>query len=262
MDAIFLWDICDKIIQHIFPFVRILAFFSSAPVFYEKGVNKKIKIALAFIITFLISPTLVETSIDVFSCMGVLIIGSQFLIGISMGLTAQFIFVTIKHAGEVIGLQMGLSFATFYDPVGGQNLSVISRILNLLVTMLFLTYNGHLFMIGIIANSFQMLPIMERLPDISGYIAIIRLAGNVFKCGLMVGMPVIAVLLCLNISLGFLNRLIPQLSVFVIGFPVSLTTGIISLSLVMLSLPLFFEKLMSSIFDDMVNILTFFSSKN
>ncbi|EEF2419662.1 flagellar biosynthetic protein FliR [Salmonella enterica] len=259
MDVLFLWDFCDKIIQCFFPFVRILAFFSSAPLFYEKCVNIKIKIVLAFVITFLISPTLFKTDIEVFSFVGVLVIGCQFLIGISMGLTVQLIFVTIRHAGEIIGLQMGLSFATFYDPAGGQNLPVIARILNVLATLLFLTCNGHLFMIEIIANSFQILPIMERLPAITGYMSIIKLAGGVFKCGLMVGMPVVALLLCLNISLGFLNRLIPQLSVFVIGFPVSLTTGLIVLSLIMYSLSSFFEKIISSMLDDMINIIRIFA---
>ncbi|EBX3952675.1 flagellar biosynthetic protein FliR, partial [Salmonella enterica subsp. enterica serovar Offa] len=114
----------------------------SSPIFNEKEINKKTKIALAMILTLLVAPGLPQTQVNIFSIDALWVGIQQILIGVAMGLTIQFIFIAIRHAGEIIGLQMGLSFATFYDPSGGQNMPVISRILNLLATLLFLAFNG------------------------------------------------------------------------------------------------------------------------
>lgn len=83
----------------------------------------------------------------------------QILIGVALGLTMQFAFAAIRLAGEVIGMQMGLSFATFFDPSGGPNTPVLARLLNLLAMLLFLSFDGHLWLISLLADSFHTLPI-------------------------------------------------------------------------------------------------------
>ncbi|MDR0806634.1 MAG: flagellar type III secretion system protein FliR [Enterobacteriaceae bacterium] len=241
--------------QFFWPFLRILALFSTAPVFNEKEVNKKVKIGLALIVTFLIAPALPENDIGIFSLVGLLTGVQQLVIGIAMGLSAQLIFVAVRHAGEIIGLQMGLSFATFYDPSGGQNIPVIARLLNVLAVLLFLTFNGHLYLIDIVAGSFQVLPISADFPGASGSLSLVQSAGRIFSDGLMLGLPVVALLLCLNLTLGLLNRLTPQLSVFVIGFPLSLTVGMMALSLIMYTLSPYFELLTANMFDNLGQVL-------
>lgn len=60
----------------------------------------------------------------------------QILIGTILGLSMQLAFASVRHAGEVIGLQMGLSFATFVDPSGGPNMPILARIFNMLTMLL------------------------------------------------------------------------------------------------------------------------------
>ncbi|WP_314189846.1 flagellar biosynthetic protein FliR, partial [Yersinia massiliensis] len=143
-------------INHYFwPFLRILALFSSAPIYNEKEISGKLKVGLALILTFLIAPNLPESDVKILSISGLWVGIQQVIIGIAMGFIVQFIFVAVRHGGELVGLQMGLSFATFYDHSGGQNMPVIARILNLLVTLLFLYFNGHLLLIDALAASFD-----------------------------------------------------------------------------------------------------------
>ncbi|CNI16323.1 flagellar biosynthesis protein FliR [Yersinia massiliensis] len=247
-------------INHYFwPFLRILALFSSAPIYNEKEISGKLKVGLALILTFLIAPNLPESHVKILSISGLWVGIQQVIIGIAMGFIVQFIFVAVRHGGELVGLQMGLSFATFYDHSGGQNMPVIARILNLLVTLLFLYFNGHLLLIDALAASFDILPIKERPLEAGGFMALVQASGVIFKSGMMLALPVVALLLCLNLIMGILNRLTPQLSIFVVGFPLSLSIGMLALSLIMYSLSPFFESLINSIFESLSVVLMSFA---
>lgn len=245
-------DIADLYLQishYFWPAVRILAMFMASPIFTEKQIGKKVKVGLAFLICVLIVPGLPETSIPLFSAAGLWIGIKQLIIGMAIGLSVQLAFVAVRVAGEIIGLQMGLSFATFFDPSGGQNMPVIARLLNLLATLLFLTFNGHLWLINVLNESFVTLPVEGTPFNSNGFLALVQGAGLIFKSGLMLGLPIITLLLCMNITLGVLNRLTPQLSIFVIGFPLTLAVGMLSLAMLMYTLSPFFEHLMADVFE-------------
>lgn len=79
----------------------------------------------------------------------------QILIGIALGFTMQFAFAAVRTAGEIIGLQMGLSFATFVDPASHLNMPVLARIMDMLALLLFLTFNGHLWLISLLVDTFH-----------------------------------------------------------------------------------------------------------
>lgn len=229
--------------------IRLLALLTTAPVFSEHGVPKRVRAGLAVLIAVLIGGQLPETEIGLYSWQGVWAIAKQILIGSAIGLSMQFLFATVRMAGEIIGMQMGLSFATFFDPSAG-NSPVIARFLNLLVTMLFLVFNGHLWLIAILAESFHTLPINDAPLHAGGFFYVVQQAGMIFREGLMLGLPIISLLLCINFTLGLLNRLTPQLSIFVVGFPLTLTVGMMALSLISQTLAPFFERLMAKSFDN------------
>lgn len=250
----------DPILNQFFwPMLRVLALFTTAPIFNEKSISKKTKVGMAVIISLLISQNLPNSHIEIFSVAGLWVGAQQFIIGAAMGLTVQLIFVAVRTAGEIIGLQMGLSFATFFDPAAGGNMPVIARILNLLVTLLFLTFNGHLWLLNILSESFFLLPVSANPLNADGFLAITYAAGMIFKCGLMLGLPIITLLLTLNLTLGLLNRLTPQLSIFVVGFPLTLSIGMIAMSMIMYTLAPFFENMMADIFDHLSNIIILFA---
>lgn len=249
-------------ISHIYwPALRVLAIFTTAPIFNESEVPKKVKIGLALIIAFLISRNLPESHLLIMSYEGLLAAAQQLIIGAAIGLTVQLIFVAVRTAGEIMGLQMGLSFATFFDPSGGGNMPVIARILNLLATLLFLSYNGHLWLLTILNESFVTLPVDQGEIDTSAFIYLVQVSGLIFKSGLMLGLPIITLLLSINFTLGLLNRLTPQLSIFVVGFPLTLTVGMMALTLEMYTLAPFLENLMANIFDHLSTIIIILSGR-
>ncbi|WP_413514227.1 flagellar biosynthetic protein FliR [Serratia proteamaculans] len=241
--------------QYFWPLLRILALISTAPVFSEKQISKKVKIGLGGLIVILVAPGLPISTVPIFSAAGLWLAAQQILIGVALGLTMQFAFAAIRLAGEVIGMQMGLSFATFFDPSGGPNTPVLARLFNLLAMLLFLSFNGHLWLISLLVDSFHTLPIQAEPLNGNGFLALTQAGSLIFINGMMLALPLICLLLTLNMALGLLNRMTPQLSVFVIGFPVTMTIGIMTIGMMMPMLAPFCEHLFGEFFDRLADVL-------
>lgn len=241
--------------QYFWPSVRVLALFTTAPIISEKQISQRVKVALALLIAFLIAPTLPPVNVDIVSVTGLWIGLQQMVVGAAIGITLQLIFAAVRAAGEIIGLQMGLSFATFFDPSGGPNMPVVARLLNVLMILLFLSFNGHLWMISILVDSFTAIPVSTALLSSYTFMAIVKTGGIIFSHGLMLGLPIITLLLTLNITLGLLNRLTPQLSIFVVGFPLTLTIGMVGLLILIYSLGPFSEYLITDVFERLAHIM-------
>ena len=125
---------------YFWPLLRVLALISTAPILSERSVPKRVKLGLAMMITFAIAPSLPANDVPVFSFFALWLAVQQILIGIALGFTMQFAFAAVRTAGEIIGLQMGLSFATFVDPASHLNMPVLARIMDMLALLLFLTF--------------------------------------------------------------------------------------------------------------------------
>lgn len=219
----------------IWPFVRILALIGVAPIFGESSVPIRLKVAYATLITLVIAPA-IEPMPDIApaSYTSFLIVAHQVMIGIAMGLVIRIAFAAVQTAGEFIGLQMGLSFASFFDPATGANTAVLSRIMNVVAMLLFLALDGHLILIGSLLNTFQMLPITAS-PSLhpGGWGILFDWSGQVMIAAMLLALPLLVILLTISLSMGILNRTAQQLSVFAVGFPVSLMTGLVLLAIVL-----------------------------
>lgn len=209
------------------PFVRLLAFVATAPIFGEGSVPRRVKIGLAGLLAFIIAPTL-NTIPDVppVSFAGVWLIMQQVAIGAALGLVMKLAFGVVETAGEFIGMQMGLSFSHFYSPALGGQTVVLSRILNAFAILLFLALNGHLVLIEILTRSFTLLPIGAGGLNASGWQLAVATGAILFKAGVSLAMPLVATLLIIHLAMGVLNRASPQLSIFSIGFPMMLLAGL------------------------------------
>jgi len=144
---------------------------------------------------------------------------------------AAGVFAAVLAAGEYISLQMGLSFAAFFDPSSGGQTMVVGRLLNMLAMLLFLAVDGHLLMLAALADSFQALPISDAPLASQGWLALALQGSHIFTSGLMLALPLVTALLTLNLAMGILNRASPQFSIFAVGFPLTLLAGIALMAL-------------------------------
>ena len=209
-----------------YPMARILGFLGAAPVFGNNAVPRRIKLMVGLAVTLglmPVVPSVPQAALDSWS--GLLLIVQQTLIGIAMGLVLRVVFAALDLMGEIISLQMGLSFATFFDPIAGGQTAVVGEFLTLLATLVLLSLNGHLLMLDALARSFEWLPVSATLPHRGGWMILVRFGASIFASGLLMALPVVTALLITNIALGVLTRAAPQLNLFAIGFPITLTVG-------------------------------------
>jgi flagellar biosynthetic protein FliR len=230
----------------LWPMTRILGLLASAPLFGNSSIPVRIKLALGFLLTITIAPTVPPMpAMDPMSYAGLLIVMQQLILGLSMGFAMRIVFAAVEMAGEITGMTMGLGFATFFDPQSQGRSSAISQFLALIATLLFLAVNGHLVLLSALAESFVTLPISQTPLGTGGFQQIAAWGALVFSAGVRLALPIIAALLVVNLALGILTRAAPQLNLFGIGFPITLSAGFLVLALVLPYLAMPFERLLN-----------------
>lgn len=216
----------------LWPLSRVLALVASAPALGNPSVPLWVRLGLAVMITLIIAPILGPMpQVEPGSQAGLLILAQQIVIGLAIGFAMRVVFVAVEMAGELIGLQMGLGFATFFDPENAGDIPVVGQFLGLVATLFFLTLNGHLQMISLLSQSFSALPINGAGLAATGLRALVSWGGEIFAAGLLLALPLLAALLITNLALGILTRAAPQLNIFAVGFPLTLAIGLLVLAL-------------------------------
>lgn len=213
---------------YFWPFVRIAAFFTVAPVFGARFVPARIRIVLAAAVTVLAAPLLpAMPDTGVLSVDGVLLTAQQVIIGIALGFIVQLIFDAVGLGGQLLANSMGLSFAFNVDPMRGASTAAVGQIYLLLVTLTFVSLNGHLAFLEAIVKGFQTLPVGTSAFGGAAAWQILQFAGLLFSGAVTVALPGMTALLVVNLAFGVMSRAAPSLNLFAVGFPITLAFGLI-----------------------------------
>lgn len=231
----------------IFPFVRILALVASAPILGNRQIPARIKVALALLLSFIIAPTVtVQPGIELASVEGFFVLLQQILAGLAMGFTMRLIFTAVEMCGEIAGMQMGLGFATFFDPQHASYTPLVAQFLGIIAALTFLGLNGHLAILSALSESFHVFPVSSAELSAIGFRTLAAWGGSIFLYALQLSMPLIGALLITNMALSILARSAPQLNIFAIGFPITLAIGFVALALTLPFLLPLLERITSS----------------
>ena len=214
----------------IWPFLRTLAMFTVAPVFSQKSIPMRVKVGLAFLVSVCAQAVLDQPMVAVNSPEALACVIQQVGIGLAIGFSARLIIAAMEVAGETIGLQMGLSFASFFDPTSGAQLSAVSRFLVQIFTLFFIVVNGHLFVLMAVIKSFDAFPVDGSFLEGVAQMRIHELGSAVFSSALWIALPIMSLLLFVNLTMGVIARIAPQMNVFAIGFPITLTVGMLGIT--------------------------------
>ncbi|QZA76888.1 flagellar biosynthetic protein FliR [Deefgea tanakiae] len=208
------------------PFLRIFGLLLADPFYSSRSIQVKVRVALAILLSILIGPLLPTLpTVPVVSPEGMLIALRELIIGISMGFVMRLIFSSVEMAGHLSGLQMGLGFASFYDPQNASNSLVISQLMSLFMLLAFLSVGGHLVVLRVLIDSMVQLPLGSVRLSGGGFQLIANYGAIIFRTGVLLALPVLAALLITNLAIGVMTRAAPQLNVFAVGFPLTLGVG-------------------------------------
>jgi flagellar biosynthetic protein FliR len=220
----------------LWPFIRVLALFSALPVFAQRSVPARVRVALAFLIALCAQASLPAMPvIPLDSAAGLMTLVQQVLIGLSLGFAVRVVFGAVELAGELIGLQMGMNFAGFFEPMSAGQATASSRFFGTMVAWLFIVINGHLTVVAAVIQSFHAFPagpepfafLRAAQPQVWG--------TELFRLGTWIALPMVAMLLFVNLVLGVISRVASQMNVFAIGFPITMGVGLVGM---MLTLPM------------------------
>ena len=212
-------------------FLRILAVFSSAPIFSARSVPMRTRVALAMLVAICAQAGLGDQPvIGLNDPQALTAVFQQVVVGIAIGLAVRIVFSSVELAGEVIGLQMGLNYAGFFDPSTNSQTSAVGRFFGNTTMLLFVVLNGHLMVLQAVVSSFETFPIGDGALESVSRMRLHELGAVVFQYGLWIALPMIGMLLFINIVLGFISRIAPQMNAFAIGFPLTLSAGLVGIA--------------------------------
>ncbi len=215
--------------------VRCSTILMIMPVFGTSQIPAMVRVALGMIVSFVIYPTLsaIQPLADLDAL--ALAICSQVVIGIMFGFVTQMVFMGVQFAGEIIDVQIGFAVANVINPASQQQITIIGELQLALATLLFLITNSHLLFFRGIGGSFNLLPLPWVTLTTATQHSVITFFTQALLIVFSISAPVAITLFLINITLAFLARVAPQMNIFVIGFPLQITVGLLML---VITLPL------------------------
>jgi len=215
----------------LWPFLRVLAVFTAAPVFSSRAFPLRARIALAFLIAFAAQPGMPgQPVIGVNDAQALGAVVQQVGIGLAIGFAVRLVFGAFELAGQVVGFQMGLGFAAFFDPSTSAQSSAMGRFHANMAALLFVVLNGHLMVLMAVVQSFVAFPVDQNFLQALGSMKLYNLGTDLFASAFWIALPIIAMLMFANLALGIVSRVAPQMNIYAIGFPVTLAVGLIGVA--------------------------------
>ncbi len=212
---------------------RMAGLFTAIPLFGGKGVPSRVKVAIIFTMALVFFPVvrsyLPAIPTDVLS-LG-LLVGREVLVGLSMGLLSQVVFSAVEFCGQFIGMQMGFTTASMFDPTMGTQTAVLSVLENLLATLLFMTLGMHHLFLNAIIESYRVVPLGAWHVNGALLAFVVSTTGGIFTLAIKLAAPLMASLLAATVSLGVMARIFPQMNIFMMSFPLNIGLGFIVLGI-------------------------------
>jgi len=219
----------EKLLGFVMVLTRISAFFLVLPVFGWNSIPARIKVAMTvlFAIFFsMITPVPVVAG-RISTAEAVLLIANEATYGLALGLVATLIFAAVKLSGRIIEREMGLAMAEILDPMTGEGEQPLGSLLEMIFIMLILSANGHHLFLLIISRSYESFP-AGSMPTIPVLTEGIINAGSIMLIhGLKLAAPILAAFLLLMVVLAVLARMVPEMDILFISFPLSVGLGLL-----------------------------------
>lgn len=218
-------------------FFRVAAILLIAPIFGSPSVPRTVKIglsALLALILFHVVERPADLPLDVLP-LAIWII-REVILGVLVGFATTLVFAGLQLGGSLLGVQIGFGMINIIDPMTGVSVTILGQFLYFIAILIFFTMDGHHFLIRALAESFRIVPLGQVTLSGLTFKKIVELTSNVFVVGIKVAAPTIGVIICIIFGMGILARTVPQMNIFIVGFPLNICVGLLTL---MLTFPIF-----------------------
>lgn len=228
----------SQVIGFMLVVARLSGLFLIAPVFSSPMIQGRLKLmallALAAMLTPIVAPDAPETPTSVLPL--VLSIGTETIIGLAIGFSVAIVFAAIQVGASLIDTSIGFSMANIIDPINNAQGAVMGSFYSMVATLSFLSVNGHHWMLAGFKRSFDVVA-LGATPDIEQMMGnLFATFSQLFAMAFQIAAPVLITLLMVDVVLGIVSRVVPQMNVFFVGIPLKVGVGLLA---VIISLPAF-----------------------
>ena len=214
--------IIELIARDAWVFLRLTGFMMAAPLLSNVLVPVRIRVILLVALTVLLAPLVAGQSVPMAA-------DARILLGLGIGFTVQIAVEALSFAGTLTALSMGLGFATLIDPMHRGDEPVVGQLYQVLAILMYISVDGHLVLIGALADSFRWMPAGAASLGRESFWTIGSLGARLFASGLLIALPAVVALLIVNLALGVMSRAAPQLNLYAVGFPITVMFGLVVL---------------------------------
>lgn len=207
---------------------RVAGLLVVAPILGHLLVPRPVRAALAVLLALALAPSVAappEVPTTLLGLLGALAVES--LVGALLGFVAELVFAGIQLGAQLVGMQIGFGMDNLIDPGTNTDMTVIAHWYRLLALLVFLALDVHHLLLGALIESFRSAPPGAIVASGFRLAGIIELAGDVFSLAVRIAAPVVIAILLTNAALGVVARTIPQVNVFVVGFPLNVGVGLV-----------------------------------
>lgn len=224
----------DKALILALIFLRIATALAVMPFYGYRGVALPVKAGLSAFLAFLLLPSVpapvgwTVTGLNLWHFMALAL--PEIVAGLLLGMVCGFLFYGVELSGQVIGMQMGFGIVGVIDPMTEEQVSIISQLQYLFATLVFLTFNGHHFLLEGLGQSFQAVPLGGAHFPAGLSQTVTTMSGDIFVAAVKIAAPVMAALFLTDVALGIIARTVPQMNIFIVGFPLKIGVGLLGLA--------------------------------
>ncbi len=232
--------------------------FVAAPLLSSRNIPVLVKVGVSFFLSLVVFFAVfkgVNVNIPVNLINILLLVGEQVLIGIAVGFVAMLIFSSVSLAASFYGFQMGFGIVNVIDPMSQGRVPVTGQFKTLVVMLLFLATDAHYLLVMALVNSFKLVPLTGFWVNTSVLSVIIKGFSGMFFTAVQISIPIIAVLLMIDIGLGIIAKTMPQLNIFIFGFPVKIMVGMLTMVVIMPVLVNMMEGMFQLMYDSMIAVI-------
>jgi flagellar biosynthetic protein FliR len=208
--------------------LRVSIFLLMFPIFSSAVFPATLKMGLAMVISLLfysvVPVDLTRFPLDAIST-GLLLL-TEAMVGLTLGLCLRIFFGSVQLAGQVIGFQMGFAMINVVDPQSGANVSIMDQLGYWVCVVVFLMLNGHHIIISALIDSFELVPVGVFVMQKILTVKLLDLAGGLFLLAIKIGAPVIAALFFVSVGFGLVSKFAPQMNVMIVAFPLKIVAGL------------------------------------
>jgi flagellar biosynthesis protein FliR len=218
----------DKTAGFMLVLARVTPLFLVAPLFSSRQLPPRVRTVVAVALAIGLTPLALhgqQVPLSVLPLAGLIV--KELLVGLAFALSIAILFAAIESAGALLDVAIGFSFGSVVDPLTGNQSAVLAQLYSLVALAIFLVIGGDAWLIRGLARTFDLVPLTKgpQLASLAGGVE--RVFTTIFTSALEVAAPVLLAAVITDVAFGVVSRVVPQLNVFGVGFPVKVVVGLL-----------------------------------